>query len=193
MKTYNRMRPLSPARRSPRASSSRCRTCTPRPCRRGSAGEGAGACERPYARADHGRRQPAWNRGERHHPDRREAWPTSARTWCSPRCATRSCPDGGRAPERRAVVTVLTAEWQDSTDRMRSTLPSVVVFVSAAFGPDLSRSARIVVAAKAILLNLLSVAAARRDGARLRARCRQGMAGLNSPRSSTRSCRSCPS
>ena len=67
----------------------------------------------------------------------------------------------GALPNAETGVTGLTAQWQDSTDRMRSTLPPVVVFVLVlAFVLMLVAFRSIVVAAKAIVLNLLSVAAA---------------------------------
>ena len=53
------------------------------------------------------------------------------------------------------------AQWKDSTDQMKSKLPLVVAFVLVfAFGLMLVAFRSIVVAAKAIVLNLLSVAAA---------------------------------
>ena len=58
-------------------------------------------------------------------------------------------------------VTGLTAQWKDSSDQTTSKLPLVVAFVLAfAFGLMLFAFRSIVIAAKAILLNLLSVAAA---------------------------------
>ena len=67
----------------------------------------------------------------------------------------------GALPNAETGVTGLTAQWQDSTDRMRATLPPVVVFVLVlAFVLMLVAFRSIVVAAKAIVLNLLSVAAA---------------------------------
>ena len=67
----------------------------------------------------------------------------------------------GALPNVETGVTGLTAQWKDSTDRMRSTLPPVVAFVLAfAFVLMLVAFRSIVVAAKAIALNLLSVAAA---------------------------------
>jgi RND superfamily putative drug exporter len=58
-------------------------------------------------------------------------------------------------------VTGLAAQWKDSTDAMKSTLPIVVAFVLLfAFALMLVAFRSLVVAAKAILLNLLSVAAA---------------------------------
>ena len=58
-------------------------------------------------------------------------------------------------------VTGAAAQWQDSTDQMKSTLPLVVGFVLVfAFGLMLVAFRSLVVAAKAIVLNLLSVAAA---------------------------------
>ena len=67
----------------------------------------------------------------------------------------------GALPNVETGVTGLTAQWKDSTDRMRSTLPPVVAFVLLfAFVLMLVAFRSIVVAAKAIVLNLLSVAAA---------------------------------
>jgi uncharacterized membrane protein YdfJ with MMPL/SSD domain len=58
-------------------------------------------------------------------------------------------------------VTGVPAQWKDGTDHMKSTLPLVVAFVLVfAFGLMLVAFRSIVVAAKAIALNLLSVAAA---------------------------------
>ena len=67
----------------------------------------------------------------------------------------------GALPNAEAGVTGLTAEWKDGTDQTRSKLPLVFAFVLAlAFGLMLFAFRSLVVAAKAILLNLLSVAAA---------------------------------
>jgi uncharacterized membrane protein YdfJ with MMPL/SSD domain len=67
----------------------------------------------------------------------------------------------GAVPDAEAAVTGLGAQWQDSTDRMASTLPPVVAFVLVfAFVVMLVAFRSIVIAAKAIALNLLSVAAA---------------------------------
>jgi len=60
-----------------------------------------------------------------------------------------------------AGVTGAAAQWKDNTDHMKSTLPLVVGFVLVfAFGLMLVAFRSLVVAAKAIVLNLLSVAAA---------------------------------
>ncbi len=60
-----------------------------------------------------------------------------------------------------AGVTGLGARWNDSADELKSNLPPVVAFVLVlAFGLMLVAFRSIVVAAKAIVLNLLSVAAA---------------------------------
>jgi RND superfamily putative drug exporter len=60
-----------------------------------------------------------------------------------------------------AGVTGIPAQWKDGTDRMKSTLPIVVTFVLVfAFGLMLVAFRSLVIAAKAIALNLLSVAAA---------------------------------
>ena len=67
----------------------------------------------------------------------------------------------GALPNAEAGVTGLAAQWADSTDELKSNLPPVVAFVLVfAFGLMLVAFRSIVVAAKAIVLNLLSVAAA---------------------------------
>jgi RND superfamily putative drug exporter len=67
----------------------------------------------------------------------------------------------GGLPNAEAGVTGVAAQWQDSTRAMTAKLPLVVSFVLLlAFGLMLAAFRSIVVAAKAILLNLLSVAAA---------------------------------
>ncbi len=67
----------------------------------------------------------------------------------------------GALPAAESAVTGLAAQWKDSTDEMKSTLPLVVTFVLVfAFGLMLVSFRSIVVAVKAIALNLLSVAAA---------------------------------
>ena len=67
----------------------------------------------------------------------------------------------GALPTTEAGVTGLTAEWKDSRDQLKSTLPFVVAFVLVfAFCLMLLSFRSIVVAFKAIVLNLLSVAAA---------------------------------
>jgi RND superfamily putative drug exporter len=67
----------------------------------------------------------------------------------------------GALPNTEAGVTGLTAEWKDAQDQMKSKLPLVVGFVLLfAFGLMLVAFRSIVVAVKAIVLNLLSVAAA---------------------------------
>jgi uncharacterized membrane protein YdfJ with MMPL/SSD domain len=67
----------------------------------------------------------------------------------------------GALPATEAGVTGLSAQWKDSTDKMTSKLPFVVAFVLLfAFGLMLVAFRSLVVAAKAIALNLLSVAAA---------------------------------
>ncbi len=67
----------------------------------------------------------------------------------------------GALPDTEAGVTGLTAEWKDQQDQMKSKLPLVVGFVLVfAFGLMLVAFRSIVVAVKAIVLNLLSVAAA---------------------------------
>jgi uncharacterized membrane protein YdfJ with MMPL/SSD domain len=67
----------------------------------------------------------------------------------------------GALPGTEAGVTGVTAEWKDQGDQMKSKLPLVVAFVLLfAFGLMLVAFRSIVVAVKAIVLNLLSVAAA---------------------------------
>ena len=67
----------------------------------------------------------------------------------------------GRAPGAEAGVTGLTAQWKDQADELKSTTPPVVVFVLLfAFALMLFAFRSLVIAVKAILLNLLSVAAA---------------------------------
>ncbi len=67
----------------------------------------------------------------------------------------------GTLPDSETGVTGIPAQWKDDTDRMKSTLPIVVAFVLVfAFGLMLVAFRSIVIAAKAIVLNLLSVAAA---------------------------------
>jgi RND superfamily putative drug exporter len=67
----------------------------------------------------------------------------------------------GRVPGVEAGVTGAAAQWKDTTDHLKSILPLVVGFVLVfAFGLMLVAFRSLVVAAKAIVLNLLSVAAA---------------------------------
>jgi uncharacterized membrane protein YdfJ with MMPL/SSD domain len=67
----------------------------------------------------------------------------------------------GALPNVESGVTGLTAEWKDAQDQMTSKLPLVVAFVLVfAFAVMLVAFRSIVVAVKAIVLNLLSVAAA---------------------------------
>ena len=67
----------------------------------------------------------------------------------------------GAVPEAEAGVTGLTAQWTDSKDELKSNLLPVVAFVLLfAFVLMLVAFRSIVVAAKAIVLNLLSVGAA---------------------------------
>jgi uncharacterized membrane protein YdfJ with MMPL/SSD domain len=67
----------------------------------------------------------------------------------------------GALPETEAGVTGVTAAWKDQGEQMKSTLPLVVAFVLLfAFGLMLVAFRSIVIAVKAIVLNLLSVAAA---------------------------------
>ena len=67
----------------------------------------------------------------------------------------------GTLPNTEAGVTGLTAQWKDQADELKSTTPPVVAFVLVfAFALMLVAFRSLVIAAKAILLNLLSVAAA---------------------------------
>jgi uncharacterized membrane protein YdfJ with MMPL/SSD domain len=67
----------------------------------------------------------------------------------------------GALPGGDAGVTGIPASWKDNTDRMKSALPIVVAFVLVfAFALMLVAFRSIVIAAKTIVLNLLSVAAA---------------------------------
>jgi RND superfamily putative drug exporter len=67
----------------------------------------------------------------------------------------------GALPDTEAGVTGLTAAWKDQADELRSDLLPVVGFVLVfAFGLMLVAFRSVVVATKAVLLNLLSVAAA---------------------------------
>ena len=67
----------------------------------------------------------------------------------------------GSLPDAQAGVTGQTAEWRDQADALKSNLPPVVAFVLLfAFGLMLVAFRSIVIAAKAVVLNLLSVAAA---------------------------------
>jgi uncharacterized membrane protein YdfJ with MMPL/SSD domain len=67
----------------------------------------------------------------------------------------------GALPDAEAGVTGLTAQWTDSTNAIESKLPLVFAFVLLlAFVVMLVAFRSLVIAAKAILLNLLSVAAA---------------------------------
>src|SRR4051794_28467150 len=67
----------------------------------------------------------------------------------------------GALPNVQSGVTGLTAEWKDTKDQLKSKLPLVVAFVLVlAFALMLVAFRSIVVAIKAIVLNLLSVGAA---------------------------------
>ena len=67
----------------------------------------------------------------------------------------------GALADGEAGVTGAAAQWKDGTDQMKATLPLVVAFVLVfAFGLMLVAFRSLVVATKAIVLNLLSVAAA---------------------------------
>ena len=88
--------------------------------------------------------------------------PTASRTPRSPLLRDRIVPETvGRLPNAETGVTGLAAQWKDSTDELKSNLPPVVGFVLViAFVLLLVAFRSLVVAAKAMLLNLLSVAAA---------------------------------
>jgi uncharacterized membrane protein YdfJ with MMPL/SSD domain len=67
----------------------------------------------------------------------------------------------GRLPNAESGVTGQAAQWKDSTDELKSNLAPVIAFVLLfAFGLLLVAFRSLVVAVKAMLLNLLSVAAA---------------------------------
>ena len=67
----------------------------------------------------------------------------------------------GAVPETEAGVTGLTASWQDTAAERKSNMPPVIAFVLLlAFALMLFAFRSIVIAVKAIVLNLLSVAAA---------------------------------
>jgi uncharacterized membrane protein YdfJ with MMPL/SSD domain len=67
----------------------------------------------------------------------------------------------GAVPNTESGVTGMTASWQDSADKLKSDLPPVIAFVLLlAFALMLVAFRSVVIAAKAILLNLLSIAAA---------------------------------
>jgi hypothetical protein len=67
----------------------------------------------------------------------------------------------GRLPGAETGVTGLAAQWKDATDELKSNLAPVIAFVLLfAFGLLLVAFRSLVVAVKAMLLNLLSVAAA---------------------------------
>jgi uncharacterized membrane protein YdfJ with MMPL/SSD domain len=67
----------------------------------------------------------------------------------------------GTLPNTDVGVTGLTAQWKDQADELKSKTPPVVAFVLLfAFALTLVAFRSLVIAAKAILLNLLSVAAA---------------------------------
>ena len=67
----------------------------------------------------------------------------------------------GAVPNAESGVTGMTASWQDSADKLKSDLPPVVAFVLLlAFALMLVAFRSVVIAVKAILLNLLSVGAA---------------------------------
>jgi uncharacterized membrane protein YdfJ with MMPL/SSD domain len=67
----------------------------------------------------------------------------------------------GALPNTEAGVTGLTAAWRDQADKLKSDLGPVLAFVLLfAFGLMLVAFRSLVIAAKAVLLNLLSVAAA---------------------------------
>jgi RND superfamily putative drug exporter len=67
----------------------------------------------------------------------------------------------GAVPEAEAGVTGFTAQWKDQTDDLKSNMPPVIAFVLLlAFVLMLVAFRSLVIAAKAIVLNALSVAAA---------------------------------
>jgi uncharacterized membrane protein YdfJ with MMPL/SSD domain len=67
----------------------------------------------------------------------------------------------GGLPDVETGVTGLTAQWKDASDHIKSKLPLVIAFVLVfAFALMLFAFRSLVIAAKAIVLNLLSVAAA---------------------------------
>ncbi|HSK25780.1 MAG TPA: MMPL family transporter [Jiangellales bacterium] len=67
----------------------------------------------------------------------------------------------GALPDVEAGVTGLTAQWSDSMEQTTSKLPLVVAFVLVfAFVLTLVAFRSVVIAAKAIVLNLLSVGTA---------------------------------
>ena len=88
--------------------------------------------------------------------------PTPPRTRLSRSCATRSCRrPSARYRTSRPASPVAAAQWKDSTDEMKANLPIVVGFVLLlAFSLMLVAFRSPVIAVKAIVLNLLSVAAA---------------------------------
>ena len=87
--------------------------------------------------------------------------PTRPRRPRSPRCERDVVPETvGALPDAEAGVTGLTAAWIDSKNEVKSELPLVIAFVLAlAFVLMLFAFRSLVIAAKAIVLNLLSVAA----------------------------------
>jgi len=67
----------------------------------------------------------------------------------------------GAVPDTKAGVTGLTASWQDTAAERKSNMPPVIAFVLLlAFALMLVAFRSVVIAAKAIVLNLLSVGAA---------------------------------
>ena len=122
----------------------------------------AGRRDRAHARADHrrGQRRRARLRRSRFRSTARA--PTPPRTRPSSLLRDEIVPTTvGALPGVEAGVTGAAAQWKDSTDEMRANLPIVVGFVLLlAFSLMLVAFRSPVIAVKAIVLNLLSVAAA---------------------------------
>ena len=162
VQTYIRMQEAFPGTALPgqRGRQGARRECT------GRAGGDSGArraCarERPHARADHGGRQSGCDGREHHGADGgngedavSDASLAALRDDIVPATV-------GALPDAETGVTGLTANWTDSTDEIKSKLPLVFAFVLLfAFVLMLVAFRSLVIAAKAIVLNLLSVAAA---------------------------------
>ncbi len=124
--------------------------------------EAAGARERPDAGPDRGRRQSPPIRRSGSRSRSRAPARTRRPTPRSTRCATRSSrPRSGRSQGASYGVTGGTAASADSNALLKHSAPLVFGFVlTFAFGLLLISFRSIVIAAKAIVLNLLSVAAA---------------------------------
>ena len=118
--------------------------------------------QRPDVRADH-RRRSTRTPPSRTSPSRSRARePTPPRTHRSRELRDVIVPETlGTLPNAEAGVTGLTAQWKDQADELKSKTPLVVAFVLLfAFALMLVAFRSLVIAVKAILLNLLSVAAA---------------------------------